>query len=115
MFTAKMLRHACALALLGSPLAAMAAPSTDPLFTFGLLGSYDNFKFEGGSDSDKEHLGQGGVFANFGATADHLTGGPWSEWVSTRDLREEAGALPEALDGDRDVAELVRLVERVTA
>lgn len=46
---------------------------------------------------------------------DHLTGGPWSEWVSTRDLREEAGALPEALDGDRDVAELVRLVERATA
>ncbi len=45
---------------------------------------------------------------------DHLTDGPWSEWVSTRDLRDEAGALPESLDGDRDVAELVRLVERAT-
>jgi Ca-activated chloride channel family protein len=45
---------------------------------------------------------------------DHLTDGPWSEWVSTSDLRAEAAALPEALDGDRDVAELVRLVERAT-
>ena len=45
---------------------------------------------------------------------DHLTDGPWSEWVSASDLREEAAALPEALDGDRDVAELVRLVNRAT-
>ncbi|MBJ9973976.1 outer membrane beta-barrel protein [Pseudomonas sp. S75] len=66
MVTAKLLRHACALALVGAPLAAMAAPSTDPLFTFGLLGSYNKFKFEGGDESDKSHMGQGGVFANFG-------------------------------------------------
>ena len=45
---------------------------------------------------------------------DHLTGGPWSECVSTGDLRAEAAALAEALDGDRDVTELVRLVERAT-
>ncbi|KAF1053014.1 MAG: hypothetical protein GAK43_01634 [Stenotrophomonas maltophilia] len=66
MLTGKLLRHTCALTLLGAPLAVMAAPSTDPLFTFGVQGSYDKFKFEGGSESDKEHLGQGGVFANFG-------------------------------------------------
>ncbi|MBV4531042.1 porin family protein [Pseudomonas sp. SWRI107] len=65
MLTRNPLRHACLLALLGAPLAASAAP-TDPLFTFGLLGSYDTFKFEGGSESDKSHMGQGGVFANFG-------------------------------------------------
>ena len=29
-------------------------------------GAYDKFKFEGGSESDKEHMGQGGVFATFG-------------------------------------------------
>jgi Ca-activated chloride channel family protein len=46
---------------------------------------------------------------------DHLTNGPWSQWVTTSDLREEAAALPAALDGDRDVAELVRLVDRATA
>lgn len=45
---------------------------------------------------------------------DHLTNGPWSQWVTTSDLREQAAALPEALDGDRDVTELVRLVERAT-
>ena len=44
----------------------MAAPSTDPLFTIGLLGSYSKFKFEGGRESEKEDVGQGGVFANFG-------------------------------------------------
>ena len=66
MLTAKLLRHTCALALFGAPLAVMAAPSTDPLFTVGLLGSYTKFKFEGGSKSDKEDMGQAGVFANFG-------------------------------------------------
>ena len=66
MLTAKLLRHTCALALFSAPMAVMAAPSTDPLFTIGLLGSYSDFKFEGGRESDKEHMGQGGVFANFG-------------------------------------------------
>ncbi|MFJ2332737.1 outer membrane beta-barrel protein [Pseudomonas helleri] len=66
MFTKKLLRHSCALALFSAPLAVMAAPSTDPLFNVGLLGSYTDFKFEGGSRSDKEHMGQGGVFANYG-------------------------------------------------
>ena len=66
MLTAKLLRHTCVLALISAPLAAMAAPSTDPLFTIGLLGSYSDFKFEGGHRSDKEHMAQGGVFANFG-------------------------------------------------
>jgi len=66
MRTRHLLAPTCILALLGVPLAAVAAPSTDPLFTLGLSGSYDTFKFEGGSESDKEHLGQGGVFATFG-------------------------------------------------
>ncbi|AXQ48664.1 porin family protein [Pseudomonas vlassakiae] len=66
MFTRNLLRQSCLLALLGSPLLASAAPSTEPLFSVGLLGAYNKFKFEGGSDSDKEHMGQGGVFATFG-------------------------------------------------
>lgn len=45
---------------------------------------------------------------------DRLTGGPWSQWTGPGDLREQAAALPASLDGDRDVAELVRLVDRVT-
>ena len=66
MSTRNLLRHSCLLALIAAPLAASAAPSTDPLFTFGLLGSYDKFKFEGGSESETDHLGQGGLFANYG-------------------------------------------------
>ena len=45
---------------------------------------------------------------------DRLTGGPWSRWTGPGDLREQSAALPASLDGDRDVAELVRLIERVT-
>ncbi|MBM6401233.1 vWA domain-containing protein [Phycicoccus sonneratiae] len=46
---------------------------------------------------------------------DHLTDGPWSERVDPSTLREAARSLPDRLDGDRDVAELVDLVERTTA
>lgn len=45
---------------------------------------------------------------------DRLVGGPWSEQVSTADLRAEAATLPEALDGDADVTQLVDLVTRAT-
>lgn len=61
-----LLRQTCLFAVLGSPLLATAAPSTDPLFSVGLLGAYDKFKFEGGSESEKDHMGEGGVFATFG-------------------------------------------------
>jgi Ca-activated chloride channel family protein len=45
---------------------------------------------------------------------DRLSGGPWSGSVDASTLREEAGALPGRLDGDRDVAQLVELVDLVT-
>jgi Ca-activated chloride channel family protein len=46
---------------------------------------------------------------------DHLVDGPWSRSVGPDVLREEADALPELLDGDPDVAQLVELVHRATA
>ena len=61
-----LLRHTCLLALMGSPLAASAAPSTEPLFTVGILGAYDEFKFQGGSETQTEHVDEGGIFASFG-------------------------------------------------
>ena len=45
---------------------------------------------------------------------DHLTEGPWSESVSARDLRDAARGLPSSLQDDRDVRELVDLVDRAT-
>ena len=45
---------------------------------------------------------------------DRLTDGPWSRWVGPGDLREQAATLPTALDGDRDVTELVRLIDLAT-
>ncbi len=57
------------------------------------------------------HLRQDRVLAML---TDRLTGGPWSQWTSAEDLQELAAGLPASLDDDRDVAELVRLIERVT-
>jgi len=45
MFARNLLRHAGLLALVSSPILAHAAPSTDPLFSVGLLGAYNKFKF----------------------------------------------------------------------
>ncbi len=45
---------------------------------------------------------------------DRLVGGPWSEQVSAADLRAEAETLPEALDEDPDVVQLVDLIDRAT-
>jgi Ca-activated chloride channel family protein len=45
---------------------------------------------------------------------DRLTGGPWSQWISAEYLREQAATLPASLDGDRDVTELVGLIDRAT-
>jgi len=55
-----------ALAVLAAPLSALAAPSTDPIATFGALGSYSKFKLEGGSESDTDRMGEGGLFFDFG-------------------------------------------------
>ena len=46
---------------------------------------------------------------------DHLVDGPWSRSIGPDVLREEADALPELLDGDPDVVQLVELVHRATA
>lgn len=39
-----------------------AAPSTDAISAFGILCSYNDFKLEGGSQSDKDHLPQAGLY-----------------------------------------------------
>ncbi|MBN2979425.1 hypothetical protein BFW88_16880 [Pseudomonas fluorescens] len=62
----KFLKSSSLLALVAAPAVVFAAPSTDPISTFGLLGSYNDFKLEGGSESDKDHMPQAGLFYNFG-------------------------------------------------
>jgi len=60
------LKNSSLLALVAAPAVVFAAPSTDPISTFGILGSYNDFKLEGGSESDKDHMPQAGLFYNFG-------------------------------------------------
>lgn len=60
------LKHSSLLALVAAPAVVFAAPSTDPISTFGILGSYNDFKLEGGSESDKDHMPEAGLFYNFG-------------------------------------------------
>lgn len=54
-----------ALAVLAAPECAGRSP-TDPIATFGVLGAYNKFKLEGGSESDTDRMGEGGLFFNFG-------------------------------------------------
>lgn len=63
---ANLLLKTSALAVMAAPLSALAAPSTDPIATFGALGSYSKFKLEGGSESDTDRMGEGGLFFDFG-------------------------------------------------
>ncbi|QDG55656.1 outer membrane beta-barrel protein [Pseudomonas sp. NIBRBAC000502773] len=60
------LKNSSLLALVAAPAVVFAAPSTDPISTFGILGSYNDFKLEGGSESDKDHMPEAGLFYNFG-------------------------------------------------
>lgn len=60
------LKNSSLLALVSAPAVVFAAPSTDPISTFGILGSYNDFKLEGGSESDKDHMPEAGLFYNFG-------------------------------------------------
>lgn len=62
----KILKNSSVLALVAAPAMVFAAPSTDPISTFGILGSYNDFKLEGGSESDKDHMPEAGLFYNFG-------------------------------------------------
>jgi len=62
----KFLKNTSLLALVAAPGVVFAAPSTDPISTFGIMGSYNDFKLEGGSESDKDHMPEAGLFYNFG-------------------------------------------------
>ena len=62
----KFLKSSSLLAMVAAPAVVFAAPTTDPISTFGIMGSYNNFKLEGGSESDKEHMPEAGLFYNFG-------------------------------------------------
>ncbi|MFJ4066628.1 hypothetical protein ACIPW4_15235 [Pseudomonas sp. NPDC089996] len=66
MHKAKMLHRTCILAMMATPLAATAAPSTEPRFVVGLIGAYDEFNFHGGRQSQSEHVWEGGLFASYG-------------------------------------------------
>ena len=62
----KILKNSSVLALIAAPGVVFAAAPTDPISTFGILGSYNDFKLEGGSQSDKDHMPEAGLFYNFG-------------------------------------------------
>ncbi|MBK5354508.1 hypothetical protein JFU37_18665 [Pseudomonas sp. TH41] len=56
------------------PTISSAAPPTDPVFTFGLLGSYSVLEFTGHRSSNTEHMPEGGLFLNFGNKMTAQTG-----------------------------------------
>src|SRR5471032_13542 len=62
----KFLKGSSLLALVAAPAVVFAAAPTGPISVFGLQGSYNDFKLEGGSESDKDHMPEAGLFYNFG-------------------------------------------------
>lgn len=60
------LKNTSVFALVAAPAMVFAAPPTGPISTFGILGAYNDFKLEGGSQSDKDNLPEAGLFYNFG-------------------------------------------------
>ncbi|RKS16947.1 hypothetical protein BJ917_5094 [Pseudomonas sp. WPR_5_2] len=48
------------------PTLSYAASPTEPVFAFGLLGSYSVLEFKGHKSTNTEHMPEGGLFLNFG-------------------------------------------------
>lgn len=57
-----------------APTISSAAPLTDPIFAFGLLGSYSVLEFSGQRSTNTEHMPEGGLFLNFGNKMTAQTG-----------------------------------------
>ncbi|KPH01950.1 hypothetical protein AEQ67_03325 [Pseudomonas sp. RIT-PI-q] len=64
------------------PTLSSAAPSTDPVFAFGLLGSYSVLEFTGRRSTSTDHMPEGGLFLNFGNKMTAQTGLVYSAEVS---------------------------------
>lgn len=62
----KFLKNTSVFALVAAPAMVFAAPPTGPISTFGILGAYNDFKLEGGSQSDKDNMPEAGLFYTFG-------------------------------------------------
>ena len=57
-----------------APTTSSAATLTDPIFAFGLLGSYSVLEFSGHRSSNTEHMPEGGLFLNYGNKMTAQTG-----------------------------------------
>ncbi|VVO23633.1 hypothetical protein [Pseudomonas fluorescens] len=57
-----------------APTISNAALPTEPVFAFGLLGSYSALEFTGRRSTDTEHMPEGGLFLNFGNKMTAQTG-----------------------------------------
>ena len=56
------------------PTLSSAAPPTDPVFSFGVLGSYSVLEFKGPRNTSTEYMPEGGLFLNFGNKMTAQTG-----------------------------------------
>ncbi|WP_248746337.1 porin family protein [Pseudomonas sp. MWU12-2037] len=91
-----------ALAVIATPMIAMAAPSIDPISQFGVLGSYSHFKLEGGSQSEKSHMPTGGLFYNFGNKMTAESGLIYQAGVEVKYGKNDDNKLKEG-QGDLDL------------
>ncbi|WP_095079321.1 hypothetical protein [Pseudomonas sp. Irchel s3h17] len=57
-----------------TPTLSSAAPPTDPLLVFGVLGSYSELEFKGPANTDIDRMPEGGLFLNYGNKMTARTG-----------------------------------------
>ncbi|WP_191485874.1 outer membrane beta-barrel protein [Pseudomonas sp. FEN] len=80
----QLISKSAAVALIAMPLLATAAPSSEPISQFGILGTYNRFNLKGAGLSETDSLPEGGLFYNFG---NKMTAGPGLIYQAGIDLK----------------------------
>lgn len=100
-----------AVALMTTPLLAMAATSTDPVSQFGIQGTYNNFTLKGSGQSGKDSLPEAGLFYNFGNKMTAEAGFIYQAGIDLKSGKERGDKLRD-LQGDLDLGWRMALGER---
>ena len=100
-----------AVALMTTPLLAIAATSTDPISQFGILGAYNNFTLSGAGQSVDGSLPEAGLFYNFGNKMTAEAGFIYQAGLDLKSGKDSGDKLRD-LQGDLDLGWRMALGER---
>jgi len=93
------------------PTNSSAAPPADPVFAFGLLGSYSVLEFTGHRSTVTEHMPEGGLFLNFGNKMTAQTGFVYHAEISGQYSEKQSQTMKDG-QADLDLGWRTELNER---